>query len=72
MDKRINGKAMYFQKAYLQIGKDKYYKDISFSAQSASFEVFVDKGETSLTTYFDMENGLESNAFYVYIKKLNK
>jgi len=70
-DGRIDGKAMKFTKAYLEIGEDKYSFDLQNSAQAATIEATVATGETTLLTYFDMEDGTQCNAFYVYVEKVD-
>ncbi len=71
MDKSIDGNAMKFEKAYLKIGDEEYTTDLNNSDQAAILEAQVETGETELTAYFDMENGDQCNAFYVYVEKLD-
>lgn len=70
MDDRINGKAMSFTTAYLEIGDEEYSSDLDNSAQAAIIEAEVKVGETELLAYFDLENGKQTNAFYVYVDRL--
>ena len=69
-DGSINGKAMKFTKAYVKIGEDAYETDLSNEDQAATIEVVVSTGETELLAYFDMEDGTECNAFYVYVSRV--
>jgi hypothetical protein len=71
MDARIDGKAMKFSKAYLKIGEDEYETDLDNTAGAAEIEAEVKKGETELVAYFDLEDGTQSNAFYVYVEKMD-
>jgi len=71
MDGRIAGKAMKFSKAHLKIGDEAYSFDLDNSAQAATIEAEVEVGETELLAYFDLEDGGQSNAFYVYVDRLD-
>ncbi|MFT7033017.1 MAG: arylsulfatase A-like enzyme [Cyclobacteriaceae bacterium] len=71
-DGRINGKAMAFKKAYLKIGEQEYSTILNNEDQAATLEVEVEKGETELLAYFDMEDGGQSNAFYVYVERVDQ
>lgn len=72
MDGRIDGKAMQFKKAYLKIGEREYATDLENTAQAAVIETEVPRGETEILAYFDLEDGTQSNAFYVYVEKVVK
>ena len=72
MDGRIDGKAMTFSKAYLKIGAKEYSSDLDNNAQAATIEVEVPRGETELLAYFDLEDGTQSNAFYVYVERVKE
>ena len=67
----IDGKAMRFKKAYLEIGELKKEVEVDNSLPSASLEMEVNPGETELVAYFDMEDGTKSNAFYIEVQKMN-
>ncbi len=71
MDDRIKGEAMQFSKAYLQIGEDAYSAELDNAAQAVTIEADVKTGETELLAYFDLEEGGKSNAFYVYVERVN-
>lgn len=71
MDGRINGEAMKFSKAYVKIGEDAYETDLNNEDQAATMEAVVLTGETELLAYFDMEDGTQCNAFYVYVEKMD-
>ncbi|MFT7033014.1 MAG: hypothetical protein ACJA2S_001515 [Cyclobacteriaceae bacterium] len=60
---------MAFKKAYLKIGEQEYSTILNNEDQAATLE--VEKGETELVAYFDLEEGGQSNAFYVYVIKSN-
>ncbi len=68
-DARIKGKAMKFKKAFLKIGTQKVSIDVNNLEQSADLELDVEKGKTELLAWFELENGTESNAFYIYVEK---
>ena len=70
-DGSINGKAMKFSKAYLKIGETMKEVVVDNNAVNASLEMDVESGETELLAYFDMEDGTQSNAFYVEVEKIN-
>ncbi|MDA9069821.1 arylsulfatase [Algibacter sp.] len=69
---RIKGKAMTFSQAHLKIADQQKEVVVDNNLQSAIIEMEVAKGETELTAYFDMEDGVKSNAFYVYVEKVDK
>ena len=69
-DKIIDGKAMKFEKAHLKIGDQHLQADVDNGAESATMEMMVQKGKRDLLAYFDMEDGVESNAFYIYVERL--
>ncbi|ANW97481.1 hypothetical protein AXE80_08850 [Wenyingzhuangia fucanilytica] len=66
----IDGKAMKFKKAYLKIGNHLIETSVDNEKTAAVLEMEVPKGKTSLLAYFDMENGILSNAFYVDVEKI--
>lgn len=66
----INGKAMRFSKAYIKIGEEIKEVRVDNKASNASLEMDVVSGETELLAYFDMEDGTQSNAFYVEVEKI--
>ncbi|TRX51903.1 arylsulfatase [Fulvivirga sp. M361] len=70
-DRRIDGQAMKFNKAYLKVADKEMAVEVNNEEGSAVFEIELLQGETNLLTYFDMENGEQSNAFYVYVEKVN-
>lgn len=69
---RIKGKAMTFTQAHLKIADQQKEVVVDNNLQSAIIVMEVAKGETELTAYFDMEDGVKSNAFYVYVEKVDK
>ncbi|MDO5977918.1 arylsulfatase [Flavivirga spongiicola] len=68
---RINGKAMKFVKAHLEVANQKKTIKVDNNSESAILEVEVPQGKTKLFAYFDMENGEQSNAFYINVEKVN-
>ena len=69
-DKIIDGKAMRFVNAHLKIGDQHLTTEVDNEAESATLEMTVQKGKTDLLAYFDMADGVESNAFYIYVERL--
>ena len=69
-NKIIDGKAMQFVKAHLIIDDQHVESVVNNQAESATLEMTVPGGETELLAYFDMEDGVECNAFYVYVELL--
>jgi len=70
-DGRIKGTAMSFKKAYLKIGEQEYTADVNNFDNSVTIKVQVEKGKTELLAYFDMEDGNQTNAFYIYVERIN-
>ena len=70
-DTRVHGNAMKFKKAYLKIGKQEISVDVDNAKEGATMELEVEEGKTDLLAYFDMENGEQSNAFYINVEKIN-
>lgn len=70
-DGRIDGQAMAFSKAYLKIGDQEYTSELENTAGAAVIEAEVPVGETELLAYFDLEDGTQSNAFYVYVERMD-
>ncbi len=67
----VNGVSMKFAKAHLKVSDQSAVVEVDNKKQAAVLEMEVPKGEASLTAYFDMEDGVESNAFYIYVEKVN-
>jgi arylsulfatase A-like enzyme len=70
-DAQIKGNAFVFKKAFVKIGEKEYSVAVDNAEQAASIEIETEKGETDLTAWFEMEDGTLTNAFYVYVEKLN-
>ena len=68
-DPRNKGNAMKFKKAFIKIGDQEASVDVDNSKQSADFELTLKKGKTELLAWFEMENGEETNAFYINVEK---
>ncbi len=62
-----NGKAVDIVKAALTIGEDKYEAQVAPDAQSVIFNVYIDKGESHIQTFFTTSQGTTFGAYYVYI-----
>ncbi|MBB4080948.1 arylsulfatase A-like enzyme [Lewinella aquimaris] len=69
-DARINGNALNIEKAYLKIGERTYTTDVDQSSPAATIEADVAAGETELLAYFDLAGGQRTNAFYVYVERV--
>ena len=69
-DGRVNGKALKFIKAHVEVAGKKEEIVVDNTKEAAVIEITVPKGEADLLTYFDMENGGKTNAFYVYVEKV--
>ncbi|WP_430931225.1 arylsulfatase [Saccharicrinis sp. 156] len=68
---RSKGIAFKFKKAFLKIGEKEYSVAVDNTEKATSFEIETEKGEKDLTGWFEMEDGTLTNAFYVYVEKLN-
>ena len=64
---KVHGKAMKFSKAHLKIGDQEQVADVNNNQEYAAIEMKVPKGKADLLAYFDMENGVQCNAFYIYV-----
>jgi len=69
-DPRVTGKALQFKRAFLKIGEKEYSAEVNNAEKAAVIEVATEKGETELTAWFEMEDGTLTNAFYMYVEKL--
>lgn len=69
LNANINGKSMKFKQAYLKIGEQLHSVEVNNLDQAAIIEAQVTKGESELVAYFDLEDGGQSNAFYIYVEK---
>jgi len=67
---RVKGAAMNFKKAHLKIGSNEYSSDLDNRKEAAVIEAKVPAGETELLAYFDMEDGGQTNAFYLYVERI--
>ncbi|PHN02756.1 arylsulfatase [Flavilitoribacter nigricans] len=70
-DGRIEGEAMQITRAFLKIGEKEYTTDLEQNAGAAVIEAEVPLGKTELLAYFGLEDGTQSNAFYVYVEKMD-
>jgi hypothetical protein len=71
-DPRVRGKSLKFKKAYLKINEQQYSVEVDNSKKAASFIIETDKGERDLTAWFEMGDGKLTNAFYIYVEKINQ
>ncbi len=69
LNANIDGKSMKFKQAYLKIGEQLHSVEVNNLDQAAIIEAQVTKGESELLAYFDLEDGGQSNAFYIYVEK---
>ncbi|MCP9234391.1 arylsulfatase [Lewinella sp. JB7] len=67
-DARIRGRSMSFRQAHLRIGDRTYSADANDGADAAVIEAEVPAGKAELLAYFDLTDGGQSNAFYVYVE----
>lgn len=67
---RIVGQAMSFKTAFVTVGDKTYTTDVDNDALSASVELDVAAGNNDLTAWFEMFDGVLTNAFYVYVEFL--
>jgi hypothetical protein len=61
---------MKFVTAHLIIDDQEVKSVVNNETESATMEMTVSNGETELLAYFDMEDGMRTNAFYVYVEKM--
>ncbi len=66
----VNGKSMKFSKAHLKIADQHMEVAVDSQTRAAVMKMQVPKGETELTAYFDMVDGVQCNAFYIYVERL--
>lgn len=66
-----DGKSMKFSKAHVKVANQEQEILVDNEKEAAIIEMTVPKGETELLAYFDMEDGEQSNAFYIYVEKLD-
>ena len=66
----MKGNSMQFDKAFLKVGDQTGETTVDNEAESATISMYIPPGETELTAYFTMKDGVECNAFYVYVEKL--
>lgn len=71
-DSRARGKSLKFKMAFLKIGNQEHSSIVDNSQKAASFIIDTSKGETDLTAWFELEDGKLTNAFYVYVEKINQ
>ena len=69
-DGRVNGKALKFTRASIEVAGKKAEVMVDNTKEAAVIEITVPKGEADLSAYFDIKNGGKTNAFYVYIEKV--
>ena len=68
MNARIDGNPMKFTKAHVEVAGKKQEAKVDNEATSAILEIEVPQGATDLLAYFDMENGGQTNAFYIDVE----
>ena len=71
-DARIYGNSMQFKKAFVKVGDQETSVLVDNKKHAATLEMEVKKGKTELVTYFTLQNGEQTNAFYITIEKVNE
>ena len=66
----VDGNPMRFTKAHVKVSGQSAEVSVDNEKQSAVLEMELPQGEAELTAYFDMEDGGKSNAFYIYVERL--
>lgn len=66
----IAGKPMRFTNAHLKVASQEATIEVDNDKESAVLEMEVPEGQTELTAYFDLESGERSNAFYIYVERV--
>ena len=66
-DQQLSGKSMNIASAFIKIGDKEYKVDLSENFKSASINVDINSGKTSLEPGFILDNGQTSIAFYTDI-----
>lgn len=66
----VDGQSMKFSKAYVEVGDQKISVPVDNSQEAAVLELDLPKGAANLMAYFDLEDGIQSNAFYIYVEKI--
>ncbi len=67
----VDGESMKFTKAHLKIANQEEETIVNNEAEATIIEMSVSKGPTELLAYFDMEDGVQCNAFYIYVEKIS-
>ncbi|WP_139955788.1 arylsulfatase [Flavicella sediminum] len=63
-------KSLIVKKARLRIQDLELRKEVDPSAEYVAFTLKLNKGETNLKTYFELDNGIEIGAYYVQVEKI--
>ena len=66
-DQQLSGKSMNIVSAFIKIGDKEYKVDLSDNFKSASINIDINSGQTSLEPGFILDNGQTSIAFYTDI-----
>ena len=66
------GKALTFRKAYVLVGGRRYEAEADNGKTQVEFDIDLPEGKTNLTAVLVLEDGRETSAFYVDIKKKNE
>ncbi len=70
-DARSKGKAIRFKEAFVKIDSDVYTAKVNNNAPLAEVEIDVKEGFADLTGWLQQEDGVLTNAFYIYVEALN-
>jgi hypothetical protein len=64
------GVAFDIRSAKIQVGDEVYEKPVNAADKEVRFEIEIEKGETTLQTWFIDADNVEFGAYYVYIKQI--
>ena len=66
-DQQSSGKSMKIASAFIKIGDKQYNVDLSNNLKSATININIESGKTSLEPAFILDNGQTSVVFYTEI-----
>ncbi|MBB3699549.1 sulfatase-like hydrolase/transferase [Flammeovirga yaeyamensis] len=72
VDARVKGKSLEFEKAFIKIGNKVSEASVDNTLTSTDITVDVEEGQTDLTAWFTTKDGEETNAFYLYVSKVEE
>lgn len=65
------GIAIKYKKAFLKVNDNEYSVEVDNSTPGAVIGIEVKKGAADLTAWLEQEDGVLTNAYYIYVEKLN-